>query len=687
MRGLRHIPLRRGAVIAVAFAALLAARGILATETSDTAGAAAYEAHCATCHGPSRAGGTAPALAGAEFRDKWMKRSVGVLLAYISRTMPPGAASSLSEDIYAQIATFLESVPVVDAPKAPSKGSVGIGETHPNYDANYSRAVAHREALLAGMRPVDEAMLRRPPDSDWLSWRRTDDGTGFSPLTQINRDNARRLISAWSLSLSAGMNEITPLVHDGVLFIDSNDTVTAIEAATGEVLWTFAHSAENTPPGSVLRQPRSIAIFGEWLFVPTTDGRLIALDARTGKSIWSRIVADAKGPVRMTGGPIVVHGKVIQGMTGCAGTGRPGGCFIAAFDAHSGNELWRFQTIAAPGSPGGDSWNGAPQGERFGGSVWSGGTYDSDLNLVFFGTGQTYHVAPLLKPRGKVDVGNAALFTDATLALDPDTGRLVWYYQHMARDVWDLDWAFERMLINLPGRQDRVVATMGKLGILDVLDARTGKYLFSADLGLQNLVTAINPATGLKHTDPNFEPNPAHAVHICPYAGGVRSWPGTSYDPHSERLYVAAVDSCMDYSFRPGEAWDIISAPTAGMGTDGAAGEVAALDLPAGRIIWMRRYRAAEASATLATAGGLLFEGDRDRMLRASDSATGELLWQVRLNSVPSASPISFMANGEQYVAITAGGGGPNDIMRESITPEIKSTPPGTTLWLFHLAP
>lgn len=667
--------------------ALLAAALPAVGQPAATAGERAYQARCATCHGVTRNGGAAPALTGAAFRDKWAKRPTGALLSYIYSTMPPDSRGSLAAETYKQITALLQSTSPADAPAVPSKTSAGVGEIHANYDATYMRVIAHRRAVLARVRPVDETMLRHPPEEDWLSWRRTDDGAGFSPLRQIDRRNVQRLTLAWSLSLPAGMNEITPLVHDGVLFIDSDDTVMAIEAISGDVLWTFTHADEGAPPGAVLRQPRNIAIFENQLFVPTTDGRVISLDARTGKPVWTHLLTDAQGPLRMTGGPIVVHGKVIQGITGCAGTSRPGGCFIVALDARNGEELWRFRTVAAPGSPGGDSWNGAPENERFGGSVWLAGSYDPKLNLVFFGTGQTYHIAPLLQPGGKVDPSNAALFTDSTVALDPDGGRLVWYYQHLRRDVWDLDWAYERMIIDLPGRNGHAVATMGKLGILDVMDEASGRYLFSMDLGLQSLVTAIDPATGIKRTDPRAEPAADRAVTVCPYSGGVRSWPATSYDSRKHALYVAAVDSCMDYTWRPGEAWDIVSAPKPGTGWDGAAGEVAALDLVTRKVLWTRRYRAAESSAVLATAGGILFEGDRTRIFRASDSATGAVLWQVRLNSVPSASPISFLAGGVQYIAITAGGGGPNDSMRESITPEISPTPPGTTLWLFRLAP
>jgi alcohol dehydrogenase (cytochrome c) len=390
----------------------------------------------------------------------------------------------------------------------------------------------------------------------------------------------------------------------------------------------------------------------------------------------------------------VVRGKVIQGVSSCNGV--KGGCFIVALDAHTGSEAWRFQTIARPGQPGGDSWNGAPVDERFGGAVWNAGSYDPDLNLLYYGVGQTYDTATLLQPQARQGESADALYTDSTLALDPDTGRLVWHYQHFNRDVWDFDWSFERLLVdlNVGGVPRKLSVTGGKIAVFDAIDRTSGRYLFSKDLGLQTLVKAIDPKTGRKIIDPALEPEAGKTKSICPHAGGARSWLGTALDPRTKILYVPLVESCMDFTWKPRAAAD-----TAGGGSDigwvlkarpdsdGNFGRVEALNLQTGKVAWIRRRRAPQASAILATAGGVIFEGSRDRTFRASDSATGKTLWSLRLNASPSSTPVAYSVGGQQYVAVVAGGGGAHDVTWPALTPEIVSPAGGASLWVFKLPP
>ena len=311
----------------------------------------------------------------------------------------------------------------------------------------------------------------------------------------------------------------------------------------------------------------------------------------------------------------------------------------------------------------------------------------SNLNLIFFGPSQTYHIAPLMIPRSKPGRGNSALYTDTTIALNADTGKLVWYFQHMTRDVWDLDWSFERMITTLTNdnKSRKVVMTMGKIGVLDVLDAATGKYLFSYDLGLQNIVTKIDPVSGLKTTDPALEPDSKITKFVCPFAAGIRNWPGTSYDSQTHLLYVPVTDSCMDFGWNLGEGFDITFGVKPRPGSNGNFGGVAAINVQTRSVEWTRRQRAPESSAMLATSGGLLFEGGRDRYFRASDSATGKILWRVRLDNIPSAAPISFMAGGQQLLAVTTGGGNPSEATFQGLTPEIEAAKRGTTLFVFKV--
>ena len=532
-------------------------------------------------------------------------------------------------------------------------------------------------------------MLANPPAGDWLHWRRTYDGQGFSPLDQINQSNAAKLTVAWAKALPAGSNGITPLVHDGVMFINSAGMVLALDVKSGDTLWRYSYDATVTQAGPPVTQPRSMAAFENLLYVPTLDNHVIALDMKTGKPVWDHLIEKTNGLLRTSTGPIIAKGKLIQGTTGCFdNVPAKRGCFIVGLDARTGTELWRFHTIPYGDEPGANSWNGAPLEERIGGGIWGTGTYDPVNNLVYFGVGQSYHIAPLLG--GNIaDVKRPALFTDSTLALNPDTGKLVWYYQHMARDVWDLDWSFERTIMDLDwkGSRHHVVATMGKLGILDVLDAKTGKYLFSYDLGMQNLVTSIDPKTGHKTTDPKMEPKAGERVDICPFAIGVRNWPALSYDTARGRLYVPAAYSCMAFEWNKGnKGLDILYSPRPRTDADGNNGRFVAIDVAGQKTSWESSFRAPPVSAVLATAGGVVFNGARDREFRAFDSDTGNILWKMKLDNIPAGSPIAFADGGHEYVAITTGGGHANDVTRSSQTPEVESAAKGTTLWVFELS-
>lgn len=678
-------------ILVLAYAKTSAAEKV---EGSDNAGLQIYADHCAACHGPSMEGGFGPALAGDAFNAKWQDKEQ-ILLDYIQRSMPPGRAGSLSRQKYSSVAAALLHKNALNAPDEKTQKAVKGDQwqefnavTAQNEDEHYRKIVAERSRKLESLSPVSESMLRSPKATDWLHWRRTENGNGFSPLEQINRSNVSSLKFAWSLALPEGKNEIVPIVHDGVMFVNSNGIVSAIDAEDGETLWTYARSLEpSAEVGAGNSQPKSMAIAGRTLYVPTLDNHIIALAIETGKMIWDHTIDKNEPLLRLTGGPIVVGNRVIQGVAGCAFLARTGGCYIVGLDAGTGDEKWRFHTIQRPGSGEADSWRSIPLNQRSGGSVWSAGTYDAETGLVYFGVGQTYHITPLVDPAYGQEKNNDALYTDSTLALDPETGKLIWHYQHMNRDVWDADWAFERIVATIPvsGKPRKVVMTMGKLGILDVLDARTGAYQFSFDVGLQNLVTSIDRVTGKKITDPKLEPNAKAPVFICPSATGVRNWPATAYNSRSRTLYVPMSDSCMKFSWYPGKDYDVGFSREPNLRKDGTFGQLSAISLDKPGFVWSIRRRAPAASAVLATAGGLVFEGTRDRWFRALDDRTGKVLWQVRLDNVPSSFPITFSAGGIQKIALTTGGGNANDSSRQSLTPEMAPTANGVRLWVFDL--
>ena len=525
--------------------------------------------------------------------------------------------------------------------------------------------------------PVTDATLQNPPASEWLTWRRTWDDLGFSPLKQIDKNNVANLHVAWTWALPNGPNEATPLVHDGVIFVHSfGDKVQALDAATGDLLWQYSRELPKDVRPTV---KRNLAMYGDKLFVPTSDVHLVALDLKTGKVAWDHEIGDYK-QMGMTGGPLVAKGKVIQGTTGRA----PGGNFIVALDTQTGQEAWRFSTIARPGEPGGDSWNGLTLEKRNGGSVWTAGSYDAAQNLAYFGIGQTYDTGPLLHPVNRYGITNDGLYTDSTVAINPDSGKLVWHFQHMPNDQWDLDWAFERQLIQLPvnGATRTVAVTAGKEAIYDGVDAATGKYAFSIDLGLQNVVTAIDPKTGAKAINPKVVPGDGETKLVCPHAGGAKNWIPSSYNPDTKILYVIPVKPGERGSLSSGVRWTLRPR----LDTDGKYGRLEAVNLETKKVVWTERQRAPQTTGALATAGGIVFTGSLDRWFKAYDSATGKVLWQERLNDVPSSAPISYSVNGKQYVAAVVGSGGAHTATWPPLVPEIQNPPDhGAALWVFEL--
>ena len=676
------------------------------TDAQAVRGRSTYDDNCASCHGAHLDDGQfGPPIKGPLFQAQWHNQSAAALLSYVTTKMPPAAPSSLTSQVYADIGAYIlqqngertgatELAAAALAGAGPARRSGGnVFRGLDNHDAVYQAAMAGRAALLNKLTPVTAQTLANPPAADWLMWRGTYGATGYSRLDQINTRNAADLSVAWTLALPVSGNEITPLVHDGVMFIESANTVEALNGADGSILWQYIRALPARLNNGRSAYVKSMAIYQDKLYVPTADGHVVALDVKTGRLLWdTSIVTGAQG-VKVSGGPIVAHGKVVMGVS--LGVNTAGGDFIVGLDGQTGAELWRFYTIARPGQPGGDSWNGAPVSQRYGSGVWTAGSYDPQLNLVYFGTGNTYDAGTLLLPQPHKGKSNAALYTDSTLALDPDTGKLVWYYQHMNRDVWDLDWAFEQSLITLPfdGRPTKLLVTGGKLAIFDALNRANGKYEFSKDAGLQNLVVRIDPRTGAKIVRPALENRVSgRSDYVCPSQQGARNWLATSFDPTTDILYVPLLENCTNSTFTArapaavaAGGVDIRGKPIPRHGSDGKFGRIEAINLRTRQIVWTMRQRAPIESSMLASAGGVVFSGSHDREFHAYDSATGQLLWHTTLNSAPSSSPITYEAGGVQYVAVVAGGGSVLDSTGNTLTPEITDPAGTTTLWVFKL--
>ena len=550
---------------------------------------------------------------------------------------------------------------------------------------------------IDSLTPVTDEMLVNPPDGDWLMWRRTYDGWGYSPLEEINRDNVGDLRLAWAWGMSpGGRSQETPLVHDGILYLqNSTHVIQALDGATGNLIWEYEYELPDDVNPSGMR---SKAIYGDKLIIATRDAHLIALDAKTGQMIWDQQVANADYGYSFSSGPIVADGVVIQGMTGC-GSGQPGGCFITGHDVETGEELWRINTIARGDTPEGNSWNGIPVESRHGGSAWISGSYDPEQNLVFAGVGQPYpwisEISGLLPESSDPNVTNDALYTNSTLAIEPRTGELKWYHQYLPNDSLDLDYVYERILVDLPfdGEDRQMVVTTGKLGIIEAIDRVSGEWLWAEETVPQNVVASIDPETGEKTINPETVPHIGETTFNCPADPGGRAWQATAYSPRTQTLYMPTVEFCSNTTPNPLDPGEIYTG--GGMATfsrvehpdgDGNIGQVRAIDLTDQSEVWQYRQRPPVTSSTLPTAGGLVFVGSLDRKFLALDDETGDVLWTSgALSNSLESFPISYEAGGKQYVAIVANWASGLGRL-SSLTPEIRLPADNpATLYVFAL--
>lgn len=537
--------------------------------------------------------------------------------------------------------------------------------------------------------PVTDAMLAKPAADDWLMRRGNFASWGFSTLNQINTGNVSDLRLAWGWNMEPGYQEEAPLAHDGVLFLaNPRSVLQALDGQSGDLLWEYRRELPKVEGGyhNDLFSRARIALHDDKVFLATADALIVALDARTGKVMWDSVVADYRQGYTFTGGPLAAHGKVIAGVSGCTNPGT-NGCFIVALDAKTGTEIWRTKTIAQPDSPGDASWNGLPAEKRNGGSVWTSGSYDPALNLFYSGTGGPIPHSEIVRGTGD----GAVLYTDSTLALNADTGKIVWFHQFLPRDQWNLDHTFEQVLadIDVDGHPQQALLTLGKPGVLWALDRRTGKFLWERETTYQNVYKQIDAKTGQVALNESLIPTElGKAKFVCPSDYGGKLWMATAYDPASKTLFVPLNNLCMDWKIvaqdpLPGEDYGRLEFRHPAKTSD--IGRVDAINLDDKQTRWSHVRHPYWTSSLLATAGGVVFGGDANRRLVAFDAASGKSLWQLPLNSQPGGFPMTYVAGGKQYVAIPVG---PSLIANRVIlqlTPEIPVPSNGSTFLVFAL--
>ncbi len=560
-------------------------------------------------------------------------------------------------------------------------------------------------AQVGDFTPVTDAMLQDPDPGDWLMWRRTLDGWGYSPLDQVSRENVGELRMVWSRALMPGTQEGTPLAYEGVLYMPNpRDIIQALDAVTGDLLWEHRREIPDDAEDYLFATAtnRNVAIYGNLIIDTSVDDYVFAIDATSGQLAWETEILDYKvNPANQTSGPIIANGRVVSGRS-CMPQGGPDACVITAHDANTGAELWRRRMIPGPGEPGDETWGGVPFEQRTHVGSWMVPSYDPELDLVYIGTSVTSPAPKFLL--GGTD--NKHLYHNSTLALDGATGEIRWHYQHL-NDHWDLDHPFERLLVDTAvapnpaavswinprlraGDVRRVVTGIpGKTGVVYTLDRETGEFLWATPTVTQNVISDIDGATGTvtENSEVVFT-GTGQEVLACPTWLGGKDWEAGAYSPLTNTMYFPLRNACarmMATATREGDIGARLYALAVrnqfAPGFD-QLGTVRAISAETGETLWQHDQRAMTMSL-VATGGGLLFGGDANGRFRAFDDDTGEVLWEINLGSPVTGFPITYAVGGRQYVAVSTGVAGTSAGLLV-LTPELRPSL-GNNLFVFAL--
>jgi alcohol dehydrogenase (cytochrome c) len=548
-------------------------------------------------------------------------------------------------------------------------------------------------AALKNYRPVTAERLKSPGDEDWLMIRRTYDGWGYSPLTDITPANVQRLRPTWVFSTGEPrVHQAAPLVNGGVMFVTSpNNQVIAIDVKSGNLLWRYRRPLEtgmNVPH----QTNRGVALYGDKVFFAAGEAVLVALDARTGREVWTTVVADNKSGYYTTLAPLVAGGVVMVGASG-GEFGIRG--FVAGFDVDTGKERWRTYTVPAPGEPGSETW---PKGDHWktgGAPVWVTGNYDPETNLAYWGTGNG---GPTIGDQRPGD----NLYVTSTVALDVATGAIKGHHQYHPNDSWDWDEVSPPILVDYQrnGRTIKGLIDVARNGYIWFLERSAGpiRFIEGKPFVYHNVFRGLDPVTGRPDVDPERKPKTGVRADFCPGVHGGKNWPPIAFSPRTRMIYIPANNNLCGSNlgtqptYTPGRPFVGISGSRPFI-RPGAThvGEVQAWNVDTGQKVWTHIYdKSPNWGGMLVTAGGLVFTGGTsDRKFHAFDATTGKLLWEFPTNSGILAPPTTFKVDGKQYVAVESGWGGDSRGMQATLNRlfpgEYPEVPEGGAVWVFAI--
>jgi alcohol dehydrogenase (cytochrome c) len=535
--------------------------------------------------------------------------------------------------------------------------------------------------------------LLRPEDANWLMTRRTYNGWGFSPLRDITPRNVTHLKLVWSFSTGEGRpHESAAVVNDGVMFVTSpNNQVIAFDAKSGIPLWRY-HRPRPAGASVPHETNRGVALFGDTVYVAAGEGVLVALDAKTGREVWTTTVADNNSGYYITLAPLVAGGVVMVGASG-GEFGIRG--FVAGFDPKNGKELWRTYTVPAPGEAGSDTWPAGDQWKTGGAPVWVTGNYDPETNIAYWGVGNGGPTVGDKRPGDN-------LYTSSTLAIDVATGAIKGYFQYHPNDSWDWDEVSPPLLIDYTrgGRRIAGLVDVARDGYLWFLERSNGpiRFVDGRPFVYQNVFRGLDPKTGRPDVDPAHTPGSNKRADFCPGSHGGKNWPPAAFSPVTRMIYIPANNGLcssnmgVDVKYTPGRAFVGIggSQPFVAPGVD-HIGEVQAWNVDTGKKVWTHAWdRSPDWGSMLVTAGGVVFTGGTsDRRVHALDATTGTLLWEYPVSSGILAPPSSFSIDGKQYIAVESGWGGDSAgdqrTLNRLFPGEYPEVPEGGAVWVFAL--